>query len=121
MVQTRQVQDRGRMEIPNLSGSVSVVTPLDLRFQWVSGSGVFHQFHWCCRGWRVFVLVQKNNNTMMHTNLNCKIVQESTKSTYNMISLKNTTKGKNNENLPGKNLQKIAEKKLKIPAPIKRN
>ena len=47
------------------------------------------------------------------------MVQDITKSTYDMVVLKNTTKGTNNENTQINNLQKTAEIKLKIPVPYR--
>ena len=46
---------------------------------------------------------------MLHTNLNFKIVQESTNITYNMIVLKTSTTFIYNENSPIKNSQKTVE------------
>ena len=53
--------------------------------------------------------VQKNNNNTMHTNLNCRILKDSTKSTYDIIVLEKMKKCMNNENAPRKNSQKNAE------------
>ena len=47
------------------------------------------------------------------------MVQDITKSTYDMVVLKNTTKGTNNENTQINNPQKTAEIKLKIPVPYR--
>ena len=32
--------------------------PLDIDMRQAAGSGICHQFHWCCRGRGVFLLVQ---------------------------------------------------------------
>ena len=69
------------------------VLPSDLEVRRLEGSGGCHHFHWNCRGKGVFVLVQKNNNITLHTNLSFKIVNYSIKSAYGMMLLKNTTKG----------------------------
>ena len=56
-------------------------------------------------GLDLFLGAENNNNTL-HTNPNRNIVQDITNSTYNMIILKNITKGTYIENETRKNLYK---------------
>ena len=63
------------MERPMVSCARSVFPPLDLELRQVAVFVICHNFHWCCKGRRVFVSVQQNNNITLHTNSKCKIVQ----------------------------------------------
>ena len=90
------------------SRDISGAPPLAIAVQRVAGIGGCHHFHWRCRGCGGIVSVQKNNHNILHTNMNCKILQDSKKSAYNIIVLQNTTKCKKKENAPRKNEQKTA-------------
>ena len=79
--------DRGGMEGPMVLGNGSGAPALPFEVRQVSGSGVYHHFHWCCRGSGVFVSVQKNNPHTLYTNQNCKVVQDSTKISHDIIIL----------------------------------
>ena len=93
----------GGIEGPTVAVAGSGAPPLDLGVRRVARSGGFHHFHWRCLGRGVFLLVQQNNNNTLHTNLSCKVLEDSTNNTYNMIVLQNTTKGMYVENVPRKN------------------
>ena len=73
------------MEGPTVSGAGLGAPSLALGVQRVTGSDGGQEFHRCCGGRIFFVSVQKKN--MLHTNPNCKIVQDSTKSTYAIMVL----------------------------------
>ena len=75
----------GVIEGPTVADSGLRVLPLALEVQRTVGSGGCHNFHWCCRGRRVFVSVQKKYHNTLHTNPNCIIVQHSTMSKYDKI------------------------------------
>ena len=85
-------KDEGGVEVPTVVGTVSGAPPLGLEVRRLEGSGGCHNFHQCCGGRGVFVSVQKNNNNTLDTKPNCKIVQDSTKSTHDIIVLENSTK-----------------------------
>ena len=53
------------------------VAPLDIEVRRETGSGGFRHFHWCCGGSKVFLSVHPDNNNILHTNPNWKIVQDS--------------------------------------------
>ena len=75
------------MEVLKVEGAGLVAPPLALDVRRVAGSGGCHHFHPCCGGCVVFVPVHQNNNNTLHTNPNCEIVQDGTKSIYNIIIL----------------------------------
>ena len=79
--------DGGSMEGPSVAGAGLGVLPLALDVRLAAGRGSCHHFHWCCRGHGLFVSVQKKIHNTLHTNPNHNIVQDSTKSTYNIIVL----------------------------------
>ena len=83
-----QGQGRGSMEVSPVTAYGLGKPPLVFEVRRVMGSGVWHNFHWCCRGRKLFVSVQQNNNNTLHTNLNCKIEQDITNIVYNVIVLK---------------------------------
>ena len=56
---------------------------------------------------------------MLLINPNCKIIQDITKSMYNMIILKNITKFTHSENTPRKNSQKTAETEIENSHPYR--
>ena len=85
------------------------MTLLALEMRQVAGSVGCHHFHRRSGGQYVFVLVEQYNNNTLHTNLKCKIVQDSTKSNYNTILLQNTTKVTYNETLQRKYSQETLE------------
>ena len=87
----QNIRYNGRMEVLVVVGSGSGATTLDLELFQVSGSGVCHHFRWICRGRGLFVLVQKNNSYMLHTNPNIKIVKDSKYIPHEILALKNTT------------------------------
>ena len=73
------------MKGATVADAALVAEPLDFEVRRVSGSGCCHHFHRCCGGRGVFVLVQPDDNNMLHKNPNCKIVQCSTNNMYNRI------------------------------------
>ena len=105
----RTSRDKGKTKGAAVVGARSGAAPLDLEVRRVVGSSCCHQFHWRSGGRRVFVSVQQNNNNALHTNPNCKIVQDITHSMYDMIVLQHTAKVTYNENVSRKNTQKTAE------------
>ena len=56
--------------------------------------------------------VQQHNHNRLRTNPNYNIVQDSTKITYDTISLRTTTHCMNNENVPKNNSQESSETKI---------
>ena len=62
--------------------------PLALDVWRLVGSGFCHRFFQCYGGHEVFVSVHQNNNKKLYTNTNCKIVNDHTNSTHDMITLK---------------------------------
>ena len=62
--------DEGNAGGPMIAGNRLGVPPLALEVRWEAGSGSYHLFHWCYKGRRIFLLVQKNNHNMLHTNPN---------------------------------------------------
>ena len=108
---------QGGMEGPTLPGNRSGAPPLSIEVRRVEVSGGCHQFYRCCRGRGLFLSVQQNNHNTLHTNPNCFLVQDSTKSAYDKILLWTTTNRTNNENLPRKNSQKNSDTKIEDSQP----
>ena len=94
------------------SGDEYGAPPLALKMRRVAGSSECHHFHRRCGGHRVFFSVQKENKNTLYTDLNCKIVQDSTKITYDVTVLQNTKNCMKKENSPRKKSQKTAEIKI---------
>ena len=111
----------GGTEGPTVASAGSGAPPLALDVRRVVGSGDCHHFHWRCGGCGVFVSVQQNNNNTLDTKPSCKIVQDSTKSTHDMIVLKNSTKIQTMKTYQEKTHRKLQMPKLKIPTPTERN
>ena len=109
-----QGQGRGSMEVSPVTAYGLGNPPLVFEVRRVMGSGVWHNFHWCCRGRKLFVSVQQNNNNTLHTNLNCKIEQDITYIVYNVIVLKKSMK---NEKVPRKNSKKTTEINIEYSCP----
>ena len=63
------------------------------------------------QGARSICVSKKVYNNTLHTNPNCKIVQDGTNIMYNIIVLINTTKSMNNENITRNTLKKPIEVK----------
>ena len=103
----RDRQDKVGCRITAVVDTRLVVAPLAHEVEREAGSGDCHHFRQRCRGCRVFVSVRPDNSNMLHTNLNCMIVQDSTKSTYDMNILQDTTKSAYDVDVPRKTRKKL--------------
>ena len=73
------------MKLMMIAGPILVAPPLSLEVRQVVGSGSCHNFNRCYDGSALFVSVKKKYNNRLHTNKNCRVVQNSTNSAHNII------------------------------------